>query len=292
MQKTRFLSVIRPYKVDSRELKLLLRPIFREINAVRNWHHGYFQVSTLRVWKPEDGSPQNKCLVQTQGLCQTIQKQITFVKFWRRSSKQFARTISITSFAPCFLSSQFLQYLCGTGTRRFVRSRCTYSVYPGKRPFGLSENIFEIHHHQAVLRLPCCHRRRLASPFRCWRAPFFNILHGELNLSRLRKTFASVVWFRDHRLKSPLLKIFAGKDFLRFWVSFVGSARRTCIQLNFCREKLWVELNIQDEISSQCLPALSKFSPCPRYANKFMYDGYVLIWILRKCECLSWLCGL
>lgn len=129
---------------------------------------------------------------------------------------------NITSFPLCFLSSPFLQFLCETSTRRFVQSCRICSVYPGKRPFGLSENIFEIRLHRAVLRRPCSHRRPLVSPFHCWRAPFFNFLHGELNLSRMRKTLASVVWFCDHWLKSPLLKFLPVKIFCAIAFPFLG----------------------------------------------------------------------
>ena len=128
---------------------------------------------------------------------------------------------NITSSPPCFLSSQFLQYLCETSTRHFVRSRRICSVYPGTRPFGLSENIFEIHLHQAALRFPCCHRRRLAFPFRCWRVPCFNFLHGELNLSRLRKTLLrsltevpAIENFRRLRFSSLLLFLSWVRDFV------------------------------------------------------------------------------
>ena len=101
---------------------------------------------------------------------------------------------NITSFPLGFLfSGQLVQLLCEIDTRHFVWSRRTCSEYPGKRPFGLSENIFEIHPRRSVLHDLRCRRRLLVSPFRWWQAPFFSFLHGELSLSRLRKPVASAV---------------------------------------------------------------------------------------------------
>lgn len=193
-------------------------------------------------WNPKEGFPQINVSFKHK-VCARRSKNKQHLSNFEgvQASKLRVQSVhkNITSFPPYFLSSQFLHYLCETGTRRFVRSRRICSVYPGKRPFGLFENIFEIHLHQAILRFPCCHRRRLASPFRCWRAPFFNFLHGELNLSQLRKTLASAVWFSAHWLKSPLFNFLPVKVLFAVAFPFLGQRWDVVYNLIIAAKNTW-----------------------------------------------------